>query len=251
MHGGELGDARELRAPPERVSDEAAEIGCRLQRPLRRVEAAEVMHEAVPPVVPVVVAGNREYRGFQPVVGLVEALSVVAHLAARVDDVAADDREQRPFALRAERSGDGVLAVVAFAGVAEQEEGRVVAVAATRDELHVVTVGGSPCARRLHPCRAGAVDRVVEDLGDDVVARRPQCLGPQPGERTRARGNIVRPRSGAGAVGPAGACLGLARRRMPADDVRRFASHRRAGSAAARGVGWRAARRPAVPRAGG
>ena len=173
---------------------------------------AQVRHEPVQAVVPVVVAGDGEDRAVEVAVGAEELRAVVAQLARRVDHVAADDREVDAVGLGEQRRHDGVLAVVALARVAEQQERDRRRRRRADDEVRVVARARPARSRAIaHPGDAGAVDRVVEVLGEHVVARRPQRL------RAAARSSAWR-RPGTSAFhapGPPQSC-----QPAPADDSR-------------------------------
>jgi hypothetical protein len=116
-----------------------------------------------------VVAGHGVDRALEVAVGAEELRPVVGELARGVDHVAADDAEVRVRGLREQPRDDGVLAVVALAGVAQQQEGER-AVAAADHEVRVGPGGLRALTRQPDPLDPGAIDRVVEVLGEDVVA---------------------------------------------------------------------------------
>lgn len=181
--------------------------------PLRRgpvLEPAEVEHETVQLVVPVVVAGNRVYRPCEVAIGSVELLLVLVDVAGGVDHVAGQDHEPGVLPHRTQRGHGRPLRGVPLAGVPHDEE---------RDIAAAGPVDGEARAAATERCRdpgtAEVVDGVPELLGDRVVARLPEGPRIEPGER-RLGGDegLEAPRAPARPPGP-GEIVACARGRAP------------------------------------
>ena len=166
---------------------------------------AEDAHEAAEVLVPVVVAGYRVDRRLVVLVRPEELGVVVVGAADRVDHVAGEHGEAGVLTGLQKAGHDGVLGVVALAGVADDQEGEPVRVVAP-DHLVGRCAGGGPLC---HPAAAGPAGGVPEPGGQHAVAGLPQRLRVQPGDLLDLLRHQLLVRAAFGAA-PAGAFGGIA-----------------------------------------
>jgi len=133
--------------------------------PRRRLAAADVAHEALEAVVPVVVPGNGVDGLRKPFVRHVELLLVFVDVADRVQDVAADEQEVGVLRVLQQWRDERVLREIAFAGVADEQEGEVTKASEVERQLLRLDAG--------EPRATQVVRRIVE-AREEVVPRLPE-----------------------------------------------------------------------------